>query len=424
MKFESPATVQHQQQQQQQQQPHRNCHNIEEIADETILSAIKEKSFFYVADLFDIYKKHLKWIQMMPRVKPYYMMKCNQLPEIVSLFASLGTGFCCTNKQEIDNVLAAGVDASSIVYSNPCKTRMAIKQAKNLQVELMSFDNESELRKIAQLNPSAKLILRIECNQRADDASRRNQQQFLQFGTNLDHCYDLFKLAKQLEVDVVGVSFHNGSKCQDADIYYQSIATCKSVFELGQELGHDNMNLLDIGGGFPGDKQAKLSFEKISSVINEALDVFFPVGCGVDIIAEPGRFYVSSAMTFLAKVINKQVVANPGDEQPEQDSSYQYSLGDGVYGAFNDVLLNANSLAQPRLLNESLYMERKMRSSTLWGPTSDPSDCIRRDFMFPELEIGEWVVFKNKGAYSCCLSSSINNMDQATVIIANKQQFK
>lgn len=416
MKFESPATVQHQQHQQQQR---RNCLSIDEIADEKILSAIKEKSFFYIADLFDIYKKHLKWIQFMHRVKPYFMMKCNQLPEIVSLLASLGTGFCCTNKQEIDNVLASGVDPSNIIYSNPCKTRIAIKQAKSLQVDLMSFDTEAELRKIAQLNPSAKLVLRIECNQRAG-----SQQQFLQFGTDLDHCYDLFKLAKQLEVDVVGVSFHNGSNCQDADIYYQSIATCKSVFELGQELGHDNMKLLDIGGGFPSDKHAKVPFEKMASVINEALDVFFPVGCGVDIIAEPGRFYVSSAMTFLAKVINKQVVAGTADDQLEQDSSYQYSLGDGVYGAFNDLLLNANSLAQPRLMDESLYLDRKMRSSTLWGPTSDPSDCIRRDFMFPELEVGEWVVFKNKGAYSHCLSSSVNNMEQATVIIANKPQFK
>lgn len=381
------------------------------------MSTIKDRSF-YIADLFDIYKKHLKWVQTMPRVKPFYTIKCNQLPEILALLASLGTGFCCTNKQEIEQVLAIGVNPANIIYSNPCKTRLFIKHAKNVQVDLMTFDNELELRKVAQLHPDAKLVLRIEGMNEANNNS--DDQLNIKVGANLDQCYELIKLAKQLGLNVVGVSFHNGANCQDAETYYQSIASCKSVFEMARELGH-NMSLLNIGGGFPGyGIDGTVSFEELCAGINRALDTFFPIGCGVNIIAEPGRFYVASAMTFVTKVINKQVVY---DDKLDRDC-YMYSLGDGIYGAFNDLLLDERTSAQPQLLDENSRSSRKMRPSIMCGPTPDPMDCIKRDFVFPELQVGEWVVFKNKGAYTCCLASSMNDLRRATIIIANNKQLE
>lgn len=46
---------------------------------------------------------------------------------------------------------------------------------------------------------------------------------------------------------------------------------------------------------------------KISDVINEALDKFFPPDSGVEIIAEPGRYYVELAFTLAVNVIAKRV---------------------------------------------------------------------------------------------------------------------
>lgn len=46
---------------------------------------------------------------------------------------------------------------------------------------------------------------------------------------------------------------------------------------------------------------------KFSEVINEALDKFFPPESGVQIIAEPGRYYVESAFTLAANIIAKRV---------------------------------------------------------------------------------------------------------------------
>ena len=388
---------------------YRNNSSVEEIIGEKIATNSEEERSFYVLDMDDIYKKHMNWMRLMPRVQPFYAIKCNNLPEIVSFLASLGTGFDCASKQEIDQVLSYGVDPSRIIYANPCKTRHFINHAKSVQADLMTFDNELELHKVAQVHPGAKLVLRIKGNDRTSRCKFN-----IKFGADLSNCYNLLKLAKQLDLNVVGVSFHNGSDCEETEAYQHSIAASKAVFSMGAELGHQ-MSLLDIGGGFPGDDKAKVSFEDLASTINKTLDVFFPIGCGVDIIAEPGRYYVASSMTLTAMVIAKRVEY---DEKLSQDG-YMYYMNDGVYGAFNNVLYE-HATPQPRLLDDRTRSRRKMRSTVMWGPTCDSIDCIKRDFMFPELQVGEWVVFDNMGAYTCCVATLFNGFERATVIIADR----
>lgn len=383
--------------------------DIDEIIDMKIASNIQERSF-YVVDMQDIYEKHIRWMRNMPRVKPFFAVKCNNLPEIVAFLASLGTGFDCASKQEIDQVLSYGVDPTNIIYANPCKTRYFIKHAKSVNVDLMTFDNDLELHKVAQLFPDAKLVLRIKGQDRTSRCKFN-----IKFGADLNQCYDLLKLAKQLELNVVGVSFHNGSDCEETEAYYKSIAACKAVFDMGKELGH-NMTLLDIGGGFPGESSAKVSFEQLASTINDALDAFFPAGCGVDIIAEPGRYYVASSMTLATMVIAKRVEY---DEKTRQDV-YIYYLNEGVYGAFNNVIFEHAS-PLPTLFDERSQSRRKMCPSVMWGPTCDSIDCIKRDFMFPEVQIGEWIIFKNMGAYTCCVATMFNGFERASVIIADKR---
>lgn len=391
---------------------YREYSSIEEIIDEKVASNIQERSF-YVANMYDVYNKHIKWNQLLPRVKPFFAVKCNNLPEILTFLASLGTGFDCASKQEIDQVLSYGVDPANIIYANPCKTNSFIRHAKSVNVDLMTFDNELELHKVAQLHRQAKLVLRI----KGDDSTSRCKFN-IKFGADIERSYGLLKLAKQLDLNVVGVSFHNGSDCEDPDAYNKSIRACKLIFEMAEELGHQ-MTLLDIGGGFPGDKNAKISMEELAIKINNALDMYFPPESNVEIIAEPGRYYVASAMTLVSMVIAKRVEF---DAKTNQDC-YMYYLNDGVYGAFNNIIFE-HATPKPELLDESSRSERKLRHSVMWGPTCDSVDCIKRDFYFPEVDIGEWIVFKNMGAYTCCVATSFNGFEKATVIIADNITHK
>lgn len=388
---------------------YRKYSSIEQIIDEKIASNIQERSF-YVVDMYDIYKKHLKWIQLMPRIKPFYAVKCNNLPEIVAQLASFGIGFDCASRGEIEQVLSYGVDPAKIIYANPCKTKSHIKHASNVNVDLMTFDNELELRKVAQLHPNAKLVLRI----KGDEQTSRCKFN-IKFGADLERCYGLLKLAKQLDLNVVGVSFHNGSDCADSSAYSKSIGAAKLVFDMGEELGHQ-MSVLDIGGGFPGDNTSKCTFEELALSINQAIDLYFPPESNVEIIAEPGRYYVASAMTLVTMVIGKRAERVQKADQDHQ--GYMYYLNDGVYGAFNNVIYE-HATPQPELLDEETRSQRKLCASVMWGPTCDSIDCIKRDFLFPELDVGDWLIFRNMGAYTCCVATTFNGFERATVIIAD-----
>lgn len=87
----------------------------------------------------------------------------------------------------------------------------------------------------------------------------------LRFGASLKSCRHLLEKAKKSHVEVVGVSFHIGSGCPDPQAYAQSIADARLVFQMGAELGH-MMNILDLGGGFPGLEGAKVRFEETKPV--------------------------------------------------------------------------------------------------------------------------------------------------------------
>lgn len=42
----------------------------------------------------------------------------------------------------------------------------------------------------------------------------------------------------------------------------------------------------------------------------------------------------------------------------------------------------------------------------MWGPTCDSMDCITRTANLPELQIGDWLVFDDMGAYTVVRDSS------------------
>ena len=54
-----------------------------------------------------------------------------------------------------------GVPPERIIYANPCKQVSQIKYAANNRVQMMTFDSEVELMKVARAHPKAKLVLRI-----------------------------------------------------------------------------------------------------------------------------------------------------------------------------------------------------------------------------------------------------------------------
>ncbi|NXV78526.1 AZIN2 inhibitor, partial [Atlantisia rogersi] len=276
------------------------------------LCQASDQQAFFVADLGDVVKKHLHFLKALPRVKPYFPVKCNSSEGVLRLLAELGAGFACTTKAEIARVQGIGVPAGKIFYSSPCKQVAHMKYAARHGVQLMTFDNEVELSKVARSHPHARVLLGIAAD--SSPSARLN----MAFGTTLECCRHLLEAAKEQAVEVVGISFHLGSFSLEPQAFTRSVAAAQLAFEMGTELGYQ-MRLLDIGGGFPGTEDTRTRFEEVSAVINSALDLYFPEGCGVEIIARPGRYYVTSAFTLAASItaMEEVPVEQPGSDGRE-----------------------------------------------------------------------------------------------------------
>ncbi len=73
-----------------------------------------------------------------------------------------------------------------------------------------------------------RLVLRI-----ATDDSKAVCRLSVKFGATLKSSRLLLERAKELGLDVIGVSFHVGSGCTDPETYSQAISDARYVFDVG-----------------------------------------------------------------------------------------------------------------------------------------------------------------------------------------------
>jgi len=368
---------------------------VSETVEEVIKRKIAEDTFekeeaFYVVDLGIVVKKLKQWTTHLPRVKPYYAVKCNNNPAIVRTLASMGVNFDCASKAEIQQVLGSGVSASRIIYANPTKMKGHITYAKSSGVDLMTFDNSHELYKIAECFPDARLVLRI-----ITDDSNSICRFSTKFGAPLDQTEGLLKLAKELNLNVVGISFHVGSGCMSTQSFISAITSAYKVFQQGQNIGY-NFELLDLGGGWPGTDDDGITFVEIAEAIRPVLDRLFPA---TTLIAEPGRYFVAECHTLIVNVFAKRSIEEKGEKR------FLYYVNDGVYQSFNCLFFDH---AHPHPLVFEPAGRTEEHKCTIFGPTCDSMDCIAKDICLPELQVGEWLYFKNMGAYTVAAASPFN----------------
>lgn len=378
-------------------------------------SGIQEDAF-YIFDVQDVIQKYNNWKEKLPRVIPYYAVKCNDHAFMLKILASLKVGFDCASKEEMRKVLAMNVHPSRIIFANPAKPASHIRFASDQGVELITFDNENELYKMKNSFPSAKLLLRIR-----SDACVTQCPLGIKYGCNIvTEAPTLLNLARRLELDVIGICFHVGSGCGEPLAYRRSIAAAKNLFQMGNDLGF-NMQLLDIGGGFPGNKGT--SIDKVADIINSALEEYFPASQNVTVMAEPGRYFAASAFTLAAFVHSKREVR---DSETGAHNNMYY-INDGVYGSFNSILYDH---AEVHPLPLSVKNMCDTTTCSIWGPTCDGLDVIVENLEFPTLNVGDWIMFEDMGAYTFSAACTFNGfsipkvytiLDKATMFFLKKR---
>lgn len=354
---------------------------------------------FLLLNVDDVIEKIKQWKLAMPRITPYYAVKCNSDPVLLQTLASLNIGFGCASKEEMDVISELDVPTNRILYSNCCKGATHLQSAAKLGIDLMTFDNESELLKIKQFFPTAKLLLRLMV-----EKSSAKIQMGTKFGCEFTLTEHLLEAATQHNLSVVGVSFHIGSFPEDPDDFAHYIEKSLHTFITAEKFGH-TMNILDIGGGFSGETDYLEHFKEIAECINKAIDEFFPPESEVEIISEPGRFFVTSAFTFFGNIIGKKAVLL-------REPNIMYFVNEGVYGLFihtifHDVPVTAIAVRQDK--------PDVLKLCTISGQTCDPMDIIVDSCMLPELEQGDWLMFPNMGAYTSSCSTEFNGFAKTGV---------
>ncbi|XP_062559440.1 ornithine decarboxylase-like [Armigeres subalbatus] len=360
----------------------------------------------HILNLDNIVAKHQNWCKQLPRIEPFYAVKCNDDPAIIRTLIALGAGFDCASKKEIEKVLKLGADSNKIIYAHTAKSLDSITYAKSCGINLMTFDGEIELDKIKKLHPEASLVLRIRY-----DSPNAMISLGKKFGCDPEHeAPYLLKYAKSLGLNVIGVSFHVGSGNKDPDCFYGAIKTTRSIFSVATELEFD-LSILDIGGGLPGDHDQPI--DAFATAINLALHRYFPIKSGVRVIAEPGTYYVASAVNLVVNVQSKRIIRS---RQQDNISEIMYYLNDGMFGSFDRL---SPRRYPPTVFpgNSQLVRNRNKFQTTLWGPTCDSTDLIATGWMMEELQIGDCLVFDNMGAYGSVLATNFNGFAKPKILV-------
>ncbi len=353
---------------------------------------------FYVVDINQIVKQYNLWKKELPFIRPYYAIKSNPDPMIIKILTSLGCGADCASKTEIVSAMEY-LSPSDIIYANPCKEITHIQFARSHDVDLLTFDSETELHKIKINHPKAKLILRI----KVDDSSSRCKFG-VKFGCEEDNISAILNLINVLELNLVGVSFHVGSGCSSAGSFAKAVADARKVFDMSLKQHNKRLTFLDIGGGFPGfdNEDGGITFQDIARDIRTSFEKSFgDIKDEVNVIAEPGRFFCTKSHILVFNIIGIKKKL----DKPTNKHSFQYTINEGIYGSFSAVMFD---YAKPIIKPFNERNEEELYKSTVFGPTCDSLDKITEEAMLPEMAVGDWCFVENFGAYTRASSTSFN----------------
>jgi ornithine decarboxylase len=346
------------------------------------------------------FKRHL------PKVQAYYAVKANPAPEIIRTLYRAGASFDAASLPEFmlvyQNIKHLPAKEQQdfiwdkIIFANTTKTKETL-QALDQYKPLVTYDNVTELRKIRQYAPHAGVVLRLRVPNTGSMVELSSK-----FGCDAGEAVDLILEAFRLGLEVEGLSFHVGSQCTNFENFVQAFNIAAAVMKEAKSRGHE-IKILDIGGGFPVayDRHVK-PFSALAKVINAEIRRLFPDD--IQILAEPGRFFVATAAYLVARIIGKAV----------RDGKTSYFIDDSVYHTFSGIIFDHCQY------HIKAFKKGKTEIAAVFGQTCDGLDTISQTEELPDLELDDLVYSDNIGAYSNASSTWFNGFAPAQVVHINE----
>lgn len=350
-----------------------------------------------VVDCDQVRAQYRRLKAALPGVDLHYALK--PLPEanVVRTLMGEGAFFDLATGGECDLVRSLGVDPARCIHTHPIKRDQDIREALRYGVRLFVVDNPDELGKFVRYRKRADVMIRVSF--RAPNAVCDLSKKF---GCTPEAVPEMLDLARRLGVRVAGLSFHVGSQAAGPEMHVQAIDACVDLIRTSRERKLAELEVLDIGGGFPVDYvEPAMAIEPFCEPIRAALA---NVPTGVRVIAEPGRYISAPAGTCIASVMGRA----------KRDGRWWYYLDDGLYGSFSGQLYD-----HARYPVDSLKQDGPRFPSVLAGPTCDSIDVVREDIPLPELEAGDLIVGRMMGAYTWASATDFNFFPRARIVAVN-----
>ncbi len=349
---------------------------------------------------YRLFKKHL------PRVQCYYAVKANSTQEIIETLFNEGSSFDVASYNEFMQVYQyiRHFDRKDkkhfvwdkIIFSNTIKDRHTLSKIKQYK-PLVTFDNSAEVKKIKEYCDTAGLVIRVKVPDTGSQVEMSTK-----FGVEPGDAAHLIQEAFDAGLKVEGISFHVGSQCTNFDNYSAALAITSEIFHDARKKGF-GLNLVDIGGGFPVPYDPHVPhFKELATILNSEFKRLFPDD--IEILAEPGRFMVATAAKLVSEIIGKA----------RRNGKIFYHLNDGVYQTFSGVVYDH------WIPNFGAFKQGDTEICAVVGPTCDSFDKITLSTELPaNLEVGDFLLTDNIGAYSTASSTTFNGFDGAKIIHRN-----
>ena len=355
---------------------------------------------FLVASLDKISENYAFLQKNLPRAKVFFAMKANPTGAILQRMASLGSNFDVASPGEMRLLHSIGVEGDRMIYANPVKTLEGLRLAAEYVVNKFTFDDESEIGKMAATVPGAQVLVRIRVKNAKAVVDLNTK-----FGTPPEKALQLLQQAEKAGLRATGSWFRVGSQSLTAEAYGEALLVCRRLFDEAAAAGMQ-LSVLDIGGGLPVPslEDPTPDIRGMLRGINRQLDRLFPQ---TEIWSEPGRYVCGTAVNLVTSVIGTK----------ERGGEAWYVLDDGLYGTFNGIVFD-------HWTYELEFFQRgEQRLSTFVGPSCDSIDVVRRDLMAHRLSIGDRVLVPNCGSYTNAAATSFNGFVPAQMVVWEEEQL-
>ncbi|MCJ8319442.1 MAG: diaminopimelate decarboxylase [Colwellia sp.] len=339
-----------------------------------------------------------------------YAVKANSNLAVLNVMARLGSGFDIVSQGELSRVLAAGGDASKVVFSGVGKKSSEIAFALEQGIYCFNVESLSELDRINQvakaMDKIAPISLRV--NPDVDAGTHPYISTGLKenkFGIAIDDALSVYQYAASLSnLEVKGVDCHIGSQLTELIPFLDAL---DRVLLLVDNLVQQGINLshLDVGGGLgvcyqdetpPHPKEyARALAEKLS-------------GYDLKLIYEPGRAIMANAGILVTEV-----------EFLKENADRNFAIVDA---GMNDLIRPALYQAWQAIIPVEHRDDVVAKIYDVVGPVCETGDFLGKQRSLA-IKTGDLLAVRSAGAYGFTMSSNYNSRPRAVEVMVDNNKM-